>query len=302
MGDNERNDTNSKHSVQVSSKGKHPLRFGFHRPAPHDQHATFRLSGINLYLFLCAIVLLITGSAFLLVRYSPLSSWLTGDAGYDNRELLQIKSRLEGMQKRLDMQSNYIKTLQKQLAGEEIEIPVQDTSALAAKNDVRGQVGRIALDDTLRYRVQRSNINIPVRSPLILNVSNERNLEDEFLIPPIQGVVRKSFSLVDKHFGVDLIAPELSAVKCVLDGLVIESDWTLEGGNTLIVQHGHNLVSAYKHNSALLKKKGDKVTTGEAIAIIGNTGLHSDGPHVHFELWYDGEPIDPEAYIALKRE
>ncbi len=239
-----------------------------------------------------------------LIKYTPITEWIHGDGNRENKELVRINTRILAMQNRLEAQNTYITQLQRKLSGEEIEYPELALDSTIATSDTTAilPIRRIPYDDSLRKRVQRSNINVPVRSPLILNVVDEGNLEDEQLIPPIQGVIRKPFSLIDNHLGVDILAPENSAVKCILDGLVIESDWTLEGGNTIIIQHKHNLISVYKHNSALLKDKGEQVKTGEAVAIIGDTGLHSDGPHVHFELWYNGEAIDPEAYIVLTRE
>ena len=82
-----------------------------------------------------------------------------------------------------------------------------------------------------------------------------------------------------------------------MDGYVISSDWTLESGNTVAIQHANNIVSFYKHNSSILKKAGSFVQAGEAIAIIGNSGTLSDGPHLHFELWYNGHPVNPAEFI-----
>lgn len=110
-------------------------------------------------------------------------------------------------------------------------------------------------------------------------------LESMFLTTPLSGQVSASFSLAKKHYGTDIIAPKNTPIRAVADGFVVSSDWTLETGNTIAIQHANNVVSFYKHNSSLLKKTGEKVKTGEAIAIIGNTGEQTTGPHLHFELW-----------------
>jgi len=102
-----------------------------------------------------------------------------------------------------------------------------------------------------------------------------------------------------KHNGVDILAPANTAVKSVLDGYVIISAWNIDTGNTIGVQHADNVVSFYKHNSALLKEEGNFVKAGEALAIIGNSGTLSDGPHLHFELWIDGNPVNPENFIKF---
>ena len=127
---------------------------------------------------------------------------------------------------------------------------------------------------------------------------NDR-LESMYLIAPLSGSISKSFSFSEKHYGTDLIAPKNTPVKAVADGFVISSDWTLETGNTIAIQHANNVVSFYKHNAILLKKVGDKVKSGEAIAIIGNTGEQTSGPHLHFELWKDGKSVNSQEYIRF---
>ena len=287
----------------MNQSDKRPLRFGFHRLSPDEPGYSFKMSGINVYLFVSCILLTLGLSAWLLVRNTPLATWAGVTGKVQNKEAKALEERMLLLQERIEAQDTYITSLKNQLSGNYGEpsgaTVFQDTPRSVEESF---QVTRIPLDDSLRQRVLKSNLNLPVRTPVILNVSNNQDLEDEFLIPPIRGVVRKSFAQGERHFGVDIVAPENSAVKATLDGQVIESDWTLEGGNTIVIQHDYNLISIYKHNSALLKKKGDLVQTGEAIAIIGNTGIHSDGPHVHFELWYDGEPLDPEAYIELTKK
>jgi murein DD-endopeptidase MepM/ murein hydrolase activator NlpD len=117
--------------------------------------------------------------------------------------------------------------------------------------------------------------------------------------PPINGLVLKKFSLANKHYGVDVVAKKNEVIKSIADGTVILSSWTQDTGYVLAVQHKNSTVSFYKHNSSLLKKIGDVVTTGEAIAVIGNSGELTDGPHLHFELWYDGTPVNPEDFIMF---
>ena len=281
----------------MSKKSKSPLRFGLHRPTKDEDFMSFRLRGINLYLLLCLIAFIILLSSYALVHYTSFNTWVGASTNIPDEDVQMFSNRLNDLQNRIEAQNAYILTLKQRKTGETF----QDTTELPSVDTNESRYGkRISLDDSLRVRLQRNNITTPVRTPFILNLPEDGNFEDQFLIPPIRGSVRKKFSLTDRHFGVDIIAPKNSAVKCTLEGLVLESDWTLEGGNTIIVQHVSNLISVYKHNSALLKKKGDRVRTGEAIAIIGNTGLHSAGPHVHFELWHQGEPLDPEAYIQLE--
>jgi murein DD-endopeptidase MepM/ murein hydrolase activator NlpD len=116
---------------------------------------------------------------------------------------------------------------------------------------------------------------------------------------PIKGLITNKFDTSKGHLGIDLVSQPNTRVSAVLGGTVLFAGWTLDTGYVIYIQHVNNLVSAYKHNAALLKKVGDKVNGGEAIAIIGNTGEYTTGPHLHFELWHEGKPIDPEQYIVF---
>ena len=121
-----------------------------------------------------------------------------------------------------------------------------------------------------------------------------------YFVPPVLGTISAGYNPETEHYGVDVLAPSGSAIQAIASGVVIGSDWTLETGNTIALQHNNDVLSIYKHNSALLKKVGERVSAGEAIAIIGNTGTLSDGPHLHFELWYDGKHVDPENFVNFK--
>lgn len=131
---------------------------------------------------------------------------------------------------------------------------------------------------------------------------DESFLDARKLFPPINGMISMGFDPIKKHFGVDILSEERTPVKAIYPGVVITSDWTLEGGNTITILHAHDLVSVYKHNALLLKKKGDYVQTGEAIGLIGNTGMHSNGPHLHFELWHEGKALNPTDYFRFTYE
>lgn len=114
---------------------------------------------------------------------------------------------------------------------------------------------------------------------------------------PLKGLVTQSFDPEKDHLGTDVVANENEVIYSALDGIVVFSEWTAETGYVLIIQHANQFISAYKHNSSLLKRQGELVQSGEPIAVIGNTGELSSGPHLHFELWFDGFPVNPENYI-----
>ncbi|MBK7478529.1 MAG: M23 family metallopeptidase [Bacteroidales bacterium] len=103
-----------------------------------------------------------------------------------------------------------------------------------------------------------------------------------------------------RHFGTDIVTRPKAQVDAALAGTVIFTGWTRETGYVIEIQHANNIVSIYKHNASLLKETGDLVRTGEAIAVVGNSGeIYTSGPHLHFEIWYKGSPLDPEKYVIF---
>ena len=130
--------------------------------------------------------------------------------------------------------------------------------------------------------------------------ADRRELAGIFFFPPLQGIVTSKFDRRQDHFGIDVVSQADAAVKACLNGTVTLASWTTDAGHVLHVQHANDLVSIYKHNSVLLKKVGDKVKAGEAVAIVGDSGELTTGPHLHFELWLNGEAVDPEAYMVFQ--
>jgi murein DD-endopeptidase MepM/ murein hydrolase activator NlpD len=114
---------------------------------------------------------------------------------------------------------------------------------------------------------------------------------------PIKGIVTNSFNSLKNHYGTDIVAAPNQVVKAVLDGTITMATWTLDLGWIIQIQHENDLLSVYAHNAELLKKSGEYVKAGEPIAIIGNSGELTTGPHLHFELWHNGTPLNPEDFI-----
>ncbi|MFH2142146.1 MAG: M23 family metallopeptidase, partial [Bacteroidota bacterium] len=133
------------------------------------------------------------------------------------------------------------------------------------------------------------------------NISTGRSdkLSDVVFFPPIKGLITNKFDLSQKHYGIDVVAVPDEAILSTLNGTVTLSTYTVGEGYVINIQHPNNIVSVYKHLSNRLKMQGDKVKAGEGIAIIGNSGEYTSGPHLHFELWYNGSPINPEDYIVF---
>ena len=151
------------------------------------------------------------------------------------------------------------------------------------------------IDSQLRREFEQSELDL-----LSYSSVNVMELQEIFFFSPLSGIISQPYNSKTSHFGVDIVSRSNEPVKCVADGTVIFSDFDFsDSGYVIAVQHRSNLISIYKHNSALLKKVGNFVSAGEIISIIGNTGELTSGPHLHFELWYNGNHINPEDLISF---
>ena len=129
---------------------------------------------------------------------------------------------------------------------------------------------------------------------------NELVIENKMFFSPIKGDITQAFNFEENHFAIDIAADIGTPVKSILDGKILFSEWSVDTGHVIIVDHGDNIVSVYKHNSKSLKEQNDFVQAGEVIAYSGNQGSLSSGPHLHFELWKNGTPIDPEPLLNFQ--
>lgn len=255
--------------------------------------------------FTYAKAILICFSIFIAVL--ALSAWLvTGvlekwlDPRHAEREsrraVVKLTMTVDSLQRAVDQKDQYIENIRKIFSGEDDQYAnVEDrelTEEQIAQNEESGSTAKDADVEFMRNFERESLGNIA------LNLNSE-TLQEIFLMNPIDKnvLVSSKFDPKINHYGVDLIAKKDEPIKSTGDGTVIFADWTADGGNVIAVQHRSNLISIYKHNSELLKKVGNFVSQGEIISIIGNTGELTTGPHLHFELWYNGNPVDPGEFI-----
>ncbi len=231
-----------------------------------------RISGNGIMLGILGFMLLTGLLTFFLVSYTPLRHLIPGYAEINNnRSYMELRKKLEEIEDQLDDQQVY-------------------TDGLKNIFNPSGQMVKAMEGNMLSNQSQSINGSVNATT----------SMADYFFCPPLQGEVSAAFDASNKHFGVDIVAAKDSPVKAILDGIIISADWSVKTGNTISIQHSHDLISVYKHNSTLLKKVGQKVVACEAIAIIGNSGVLTNGPHVHFEIWNNGEAVDPLKYIILE--
>jgi len=254
-----------------------------------------------LVIYALVIIFLISALTSAFIAFTPVKRLIPGYAEItENRIYMSMLNRVEELEKITQEQSLYIDKLRNLLAGEHQSYEEHLDGEEDFTNQTASLAERIDADDSLREKVT-------IRSSRSLSLPGQNNsgfdqesIIERVLVPPVRGILSASFQKGEGHLGIDILAPAETPIKAIDGGVVIAADWTMETGYTIGIQHKDNLVSYYKHNSSLLKEIGQRVDAGEAIAIIGNTGHLTSGPHLHFELWYDGNALDPAEYINFE--
>ena len=257
----------------------------------------FKLWHIALFGF-CSLFALILLIAAVLI-YTPLNRLF-----FEHGEISQyreIYNQLDEMESKLKAQQTYTSRFMRML-NDSVETAKdhQEKQIVINESDGSDPISKVKEDSLIRQEIENDEKLIE-EALLAVSSSDSRvlPLEKLYFIPPVTGQISASYMPDKDHFGTDIIAPKNTPIKAVMEGYVISSDWSMDTGNTIGIQHANNIISFYKHNSKNLKKTGEAVKAGEAIAIIGNTGEQTNGPHLHFELWHKGKPLNSEEYIQF---
>ena len=277
-------------------KLKHKYRLILMNDSSLEEQISFRFSALDVITVLTIVCVLLFVFFLLLVGYTPLNEFVPGKASSSlHKELIAITLKTDSLEKKLLVNELYLKNITAIVNGEDpINISTENTLVLSA-SETELSFKKSKEDSLLRLAVEAEDkISI---SPT--DKKDNLDMESMLFFSPIKGVVTNGFDRKKNHFGTDIVAKQDEPIKCVFDGVVVISHWTSETGNVIGVQHANGMFSLYKHNSILFKRAGEYVKSGEVIAIIGNSGELSSGPHLHFELWHKGTPVNPENYISF---
>lgn len=283
---------------QLLRKLRNKYRAVLINESTYEERFSFRLSRINVILL--AVVLFIVNALFVsaVIVYTPLKEYIPG---YSDQQVKMNAYRAtltaDSLERAMAIRDAYIDNLRNVLSG---HLPV-DTITLAVPTvapPVSTDLQPSLADSLMRERI-RAEEAYSVHATGPAATLDRFGLPGLLFFPPLRGVVTNTFNAGEGHYGIDIVTKADEAVKACLDGTVILASWTSDAGHVIQVQHSLDLVSVYKHNAVLLRKTGDRVMAGEAIAIVGNSGELTTGPHLHFELWSGGQAVDPQTYIGF---
>lgn len=255
---------------------------------------SFRLSQLSAFAVLALFALLLITITSLIIIKTPIRNYLPGYLDVEVRkEIVQNALRADSLERMMQIHALYLNNVTGILSGTISLDSIQEIDSLARINPnyeiPRGEKEA----EFVKEFEEKEKYNLAV-----LN-DNPVPTDGIFFYKPVNGVVSSHYDANKKHYGVDLVASPKESVLATLDGTVIYVGYDPSYGNIIQVQHKNGFLSMYKHNEMLLKEVGDQVIAGEAIALVGNTGKLSSGPHLHFELWYKGAPVNPEEYIVF---
>ncbi len=249
-----------------------------------------KLNGLSVLITVLTVLFLIAAS---IIAFTPLRNYLPGYMNSEVRkQIVSNALRVDSLQLLLERQNLYIMNIQDIFSGKvQIDsVRTLDSLTVARKDTLMERTRR---EEEFRRQYEESekyNLSTIISQP---------DVSKMILYRPVRGMVYAHFEPEKKHFGTDIAANPNESILAAMDGTVVLSTYTAETGYVIMLQHNQDFISVCKHCGSLLKKQGEHVRGGEAIALVGNSGTLSTGPHLHFELWYKGRPVNPEKYIVF---
>ena len=259
-----------------------------------EQKFSMRLNRLNVFIVIATTSIFLIAGTILLIAFTPLKEYIPGyDPTKIRRESQNLIFKTDSLQKIINRNQNYIDNLSMILSG---KVDSDSIRKVNTKDDLSSNNDEVDFTITKVDSIFRTEVEREDR----YNVIGKNNKRSFILVAPINGNITQNYNAESKHFAIDIATVEGTPVKAVADGTVIFSEWTSTTGNVIIIEHENQLISVYKHNALSTKEQGDFVESGEVIASSGSTGELSSGPHLHFELWYKGFPVNPADFINFE--
>jgi murein DD-endopeptidase MepM/ murein hydrolase activator NlpD len=279
---------------KLKKKLTHDYRLVISSEDNWEQKFSIKLNRLNVFIAIGTISIFLIVSTITLIAFTPLKEYIPG---YDPTKLRiesqQLIFKTDSLEKIINDNQLYIDNLSNILSG---KIDADSIKKINTKENLSSGSNEIDFAISKEDSIFRTEVEREDRFNVVSN-SNNRNF---ILISPISGNITQTYNAETKHFAIDIATKEGTPVKAVADGTVIFSEWTSTTGNVIIIEHENQLISVYKHNALSTKEQGDFVESGEVIASAGSTGELSSGPHLHFELWYKGYPVNPTDFINFE--
>ncbi len=257
-----------------------------------EERFSIKLTRLNVFVLVSLLSIFLVAATTFIIAFTSLREFIPGYSSTKlKKQATELTYKTDSLQQVIALNEQYFASIKRVLTGDVKTVQFNRDSILeAAKNDSEMPVVYPTKEDSiLRAKVDKED-----KYNLFESAISSSNF---VLFPPVNGPISAGYNVKEKHYAVDIVVAKNTPVKATADGTVIFAEWTTETGYVVIIEHSHELISIYKHNASLTKEQGDLVKAGEVIAMTGNTGEYSTGPHLHFELWSRGYPINPTNFI-----
>lgn len=260
-----------------------------------EERISFKLTRLNVFVVaMLSAIVLIAGTTFL-IAFTSLKEYIPGySSAALKKKATELNYKTDSLQQVITLNDRYFESIKKVLKGDVSKVNFSKDSIIKA---VQLEASEFNFKPSAQETVLREKVDKEDKYNLFESATSVSNF---ILFPPVNGTISENYNPKNKHYAVDIVVPKGTPIKATADGTVIFAEWTATTGYVVIIEHSYGLISVYKHNSALAKTQGDMVKAGEVIASAGNSGELSTGPHLHFELWNDGYPINPTNFIDFK--
>jgi len=280
---------------EIKRKLLHKYRLVILNESTFEEKISFKLSRLNVFITGTLFIIILIGLTTLLIAFTPLREYIPGYSSTKlKKQATELTYKTDSLVTVLNYTNKYLDNIRKVLNGDIDNTKINRDSLI---QEFKLDPSKIDLTPIKEDSILRAEVALEDKYNLFEKNNSSVNL---VLFPPLEGTLSQKYDAEKKHYAVDVVAPKGTPVKSVADGTVIFAEWTTETGYVIIVEHQKGLLSVYKHNGSLNKSQGDLVASGEVIASVGNTGEYTTGPHLHFELWNEGNPVNPLDYIDFK--
>lgn len=260
-----------------------------------EERLSIKLTRLNVFVLASLSAIILIAGTTMLIAFTSLKEYIPGYSSASlKKKATELNYKTDSLQQVIAMNDRYYASIKKVLQGEVSTVDFSRDSIIQA---VKLEASEVNLKPTDEDSILRQKVDKEDKYNLFESATSASNF---VLFPPVNGTISESYNVKNKHFAVDIVVAKGTPIKATADGIVIFAEWTANTGYVVIIEHSYGLISVYKHNSALAKTQGDLVKAGEVIATAGNAGELSTGPHLHFELWNDGYPINPTNFIDFK--
>ena len=280
---------------RIAKKLLHKYRLVILNEDTFEERLSFKLTRLNVFVLSTISAIFLIAMTTLLIAFTPLREYIPGYSSTAlKQEAVKLSYQTDSLQRVMDVNERYYASIKKVLQGEISSMDFNRDSIIEA---AQIEVSQRDLEPSKEDSLLREKVDKEDKFNLFESATSVSNF---VLFPPANGTVTEQYNADEKHYAIDIALAKDTPVKSTADGTVIFAEWTAETGYVIIVEHSYGLISVYKHNASLTKEQGDLVKAGEVIATAGNTGDLTTGPHLHFELWSDGYPINPTNFIDFK--